>query len=291
MRPFFMIIFITTAIILESILNKPHLAFGKEDKYIPVLMYHTFDNTPSFPYINTSPAHFEEQMTTLKQAGYSTITIGDLLDYLQGEDHLPTKPILITIDDGYRSIYTNAYPIIKKYKLFVCLFISTSYVQKGQRLGRPFLNWTQIRKMYHSGLVEVQNHTHDLHWRYNNKAGKEALITPTSKDGEHLTHKKHHRIVKRDINKAKQMIEKNVGNSVFAFAYPYGAYNKDIENIVSQQHQLIFTTTTGINTFGTNRLEIKRININDSLKGKQIIKEIKALENYSDVLFFGTNGF
>ena len=69
--------------------------------YLPVVMYHHFDPQPGDTKMVVSPARFEEQMTALKNAGYTAVTPQQLVDYVDKGVALPEKPIWITMDDGY----------------------------------------------------------------------------------------------------------------------------------------------------------------------------------------------
>ncbi|MDX8367215.1 polysaccharide deacetylase family protein [Cytobacillus sp. IB215665] len=244
---------------------------------IPVLMYHTFENNGKFPSINTSVARFEEHLLKLKENGYTFITSKDLVDYLNDEINLPEKSILITIDDGYESVYNHAFPVLQKYNIIATVFPIAKHIETGERLGLSMMSWEQLREMYSSGLVEVQNHTYDLHWRLNDESGKEGLVIPYTKNGKKLSDSQHINKIKNDIEKASKTIEQEIGTDVFAFTYPYGAYNLTSEQIVSKEHIIIFTTEVGLNSKGDNPLRIKRININNNLTGDDIIKKINSL--------------
>ncbi|RSK28637.1 chitin deacetylase [Bacillus sp. HMF5848] len=241
---------------------------------IPVLMYHTFDEDPTFPTINVTPEHFQEQLAYLKKQGYDTITSEELVKFLNGETvELPEKPFVITIDDGYKSVYDEAYPIIQELGYEATLFVITKHVETGERLGLPFSDWSELRRMQASGVIEVENHTNDLHYRVNNEAGQEAMITLEDELlEEHLSR------VEEDLEYAIDMIEEQVGSDVFAFSYPYGAYNEDIEKLVAEDHTLVYTVEEGLNYFGDNPLRVKRINVNDEMTGEELVTIIESLE-------------
>ncbi|MDD5717686.1 MAG: polysaccharide deacetylase family protein, partial [Sulfuricurvum sp.] len=122
-----------------------------------VLSYHeiadkseTLDSTYA-----VTPSHFEEQIHWLIANGYHFIGINDILTYRKNGKPLPKKAVLMTFDDGYQSVYTNAYPIIKKYKIPVVIALVGSWMQAnetvdfdGHKIPREkFLSQKEIKEM------------------------------------------------------------------------------------------------------------------------------------------------
>lgn len=112
-----------------------HSSKKRTDVAIPVLLYHNFvtivpDSDPdNYSYINT-PESFEENIKTLLDNGYTTISFKDLNDAYSGKSTLPNKPIIITFDDGYYSNYEYIYPILKKYNVKASIFVVTDKIDK-----------------------------------------------------------------------------------------------------------------------------------------------------------------
>ena len=107
----------------------------RADVKVPVLLYHNFVTTvpesdpDNFNYINT-PESFEENIKTFLDNGYTIISMQDLADCDSGKTELPSKPIIITFDDGYYSNYEYIYPILKKYNVKASIFIVTDKIGK-----------------------------------------------------------------------------------------------------------------------------------------------------------------
>jgi len=94
---------------------------------IPILTYHRFADSCTSPLCVPTRV-FDRQMKYLKEHGYSVLTPAELLAFLEYRQGLPKKSVLITMDDGYRSVYNVAYPILKKYGFTATLFIYTDFV-------------------------------------------------------------------------------------------------------------------------------------------------------------------
>jgi len=120
----------------------------------------------------------------------------------------------ITFDDGYESVYTKAYPVLKKYKLSACVFLVGLPDRKGSFgliKGRKLLNLKQIRKLKNSG------------WEF-------GYHTRTHKDLRFMDSKK----LNDEIEKGKKLLEKSLGFKIKYFAYPFGLFNKRVEKIVAK---------------------------------------------------------
>lgn len=130
---------------------------------IPILLYHDFtlvlpDEDPDdFNYINTSKS-FEENIKTLLDNGYTFLSFKDLNDAYLNKKDLPSKPILLTFDDGYYSNYEYIFPILKKYNIKASIFIITDNIGKTID-GKKYLTWKQCQDMYNSNLVEIFSHS------------------------------------------------------------------------------------------------------------------------------------
>lgn len=167
-------------------------------KNIPVLMYHhvqPWDQAESKGQKNITVRDdvFATQMSYLASKGYHTITPDDLLSGLTGT--FPSRPILLTFDDGYADFYTYAYP-----KLVEHGFRGTVFTVTGLVSGADYLTWGQVSEMAGSGLITFADHT----WSHKSlgNASKETAVY--------------------EVGTAKQQLEEHGLGPVTSFAYPYG---------------------------------------------------------------------
>jgi peptidoglycan/xylan/chitin deacetylase (PgdA/CDA1 family) len=120
---------------------------------VPILMYHYVSVPPAGADIyrrdlSVTPALFESHLKYLTDAGYHVITLDDLLYALAQGRELPTKPVILTFDDGYEDNYTNAFPLLQKYDLVGHFFVISDFVNQG----RPgYMTWPQIEEMAAAG--------------------------------------------------------------------------------------------------------------------------------------------
>ena len=231
---------------------------------IPILLYHDFvttvpDSDPdNFNYINT-PQSFEENIKTLLEEGYTVISMEQLNEAYKGNIELPSKPILITFDDGYYSNYEYIYPILQKYNVKASIFVITDKVGK-EIDGIKYLGWDECLEMQNSGLVEIFSHS-KKHIFYNKLPIRE---------------------IRDDVKESYEIIEKHLGKKdLKVFAYPYGAYTNDTVRTLKNNGIDFQIYDIGINNFKDfNKDFIKRINIPCEMTGKEIIEEIENTTIY-----------
>jgi peptidoglycan/xylan/chitin deacetylase (PgdA/CDA1 family) len=97
---------------------------------------------------------FERQMQHLKDNNYRVISLADFLQFLNYNQKLPNRSVIITIDDGYLSTYDIAYPILKQFDYSAVIFVYTDFVG----VGKSALSWDQTREMKDNG-IEIGSHT------------------------------------------------------------------------------------------------------------------------------------
>ncbi|WP_425060766.1 Poly-beta-1,6-N-acetyl-D-glucosamine N-deacetylase [Sporomusa carbonis] len=220
----------TTAVVAGRNMNR---AASVSLADIPVLNYHKIDSF--YHSLSIPPEEFEEQMAYLHENGFHTITPDDLMSYLNHGKQLPEKPILITFDDGYQDNYTNAYPIMKKYGFTATIFLVTSLVGHDGR----FMTWDQVRQMKKDGFI------------FGSHTVSHAPLTKLTRE----------QVMDELVNSRKE-IEHQLGTRPRYFAYPTGAYNRQIEEMVKQAgYKAAFTIRYGQAGTESNPYALERIPI------------------------------
>ena len=184
-------------------INVKTYKIGEKDIKIPILIYHAFQ-TPvpenDIYKLFSTQERFEENVKTLLDNGYTFITLEDLYKYKNGKISLPQKNIIITMDDGWKGCYTEAFEVLKKYKVPATIFIVEELVGTSQ-----YFTWDEAKEMYDTGLVKIHVHGRK-HIDYSN-VSKETLIS--------------------DYNHTHNKIEEVLGDKVQKImAYPAGASSK-----------------------------------------------------------------
>ncbi|MCL6633843.1 MAG: polysaccharide deacetylase family protein [Alicyclobacillus herbarius] len=123
---------------------------------VPILMYHDIVYLPHNS-LGMSPQQFAREMQYLHDHGFHTINLGQLYAAMYHGYRLPSRPIVLTFDDGYESVYTNAYPVLKRYGFQGTVFMISGFV--GHHGRHPFLTWGELSTMQRSGVIDVESHT------------------------------------------------------------------------------------------------------------------------------------
>lgn len=137
--------------------------------HVPILMYHYISTPPvsADQYrrdLSVSPDRFEAQLKYLAENGYTTICLEDLYNYLARGSSLPSKPVILTFDDGHRDAYEVAFPLLMKYKMKGTFFIVTDFINSG---NPAYVSWEMVKVMSRAGMrIESHSRTHmDLRGR------------------------------------------------------------------------------------------------------------------------------
>ena len=179
---------------------------GLQTISLPILMYHYIRFLPATTgdwlgyKLSVAPEAFQAQMDWLSGHGYSAVDFNDVRAYFEGVAPLPSKPVVITFDDGYADLFTSAYPILKAHRFKGVGYIVTSFV------GRDgYVTEDQLRQMDSNG-IEIASHT--VH--HPNLA--------RSSGGS----------VFRELTESKRWLESVVGHPVLDFAYPSGQFTPSV---------------------------------------------------------------
>ena len=126
---------------------------------VPILMYHYLSTPPADADIyrrdlSVSPALFAAHLDRLQAEGYTAVSLYTVIDALQRGAPLPTKPVVITFDDGYRDNYENAFPLLRERGMPATIFVVTDFIDEQ----RPsYLTWEMAREMLHAG-ISIESH-------------------------------------------------------------------------------------------------------------------------------------
>jgi peptidoglycan/xylan/chitin deacetylase (PgdA/CDA1 family) len=195
---------------------------------VMVLCYHRFEDRPK-DSLAINPAEFARQMQAVKDAGFSVIPMGDFLAWRRGEKAIPDKSCVVSIDDGYRSGYDVAWPILKKHNYPFTMFIYTNYVKGQPNAGGQSMSWEELAEMRDAG-VDIESHTIS-HTNLREKTGKWQRLQPN-----------YEAWLKHEMADSKKMLEQNLGISVKVLAYPYGNHNEEIRRIAMESgYEAAFT--------------------------------------------------
>jgi len=204
-------------------------------------MYHYVSEPPADADIyrrdlSVTPERFAEHLSYLKEAGYTSITLDDLLYALTNGRSLPSRPVILTFDDGYADNYENAFPLLDLYGFSGHFFIITDFVNQGRD---GYLSWPQIEEMAAAG------HRFGSH----------------SRDHPNLSNQSVDYLVWQSLG-SNEAIEEHLGYHPRWIAYPSGEYDSQT---IAVYHSAGYwgglTIQQGITNSSDNIFELRRVRV------------------------------
>ena len=191
---------------------------------VPILIYHHIEDAPRTAsraqrrwFI--SPKKFESQMDWVAAHGFYPITMEQLIAHLKHGQILPSKPIVLTFDDGWKDHYSVVFLILKEHHFVGTFFVITDSVEHS-----AYMTWEQLRVMSAAGM-DIQSHT-VTHSRLS--------TLPLAK-------------ARYEIIESKKVIEERLHRPVVVLAYPFGSYDDDVIAITKAAGLEGAATVSGLN--------------------------------------------
>ena len=180
---------------------------------VPILTYHYFDDNTvidgkNLPLLFVSPAIFERQMRYLNENGYNVISLDELVEGIKSARRFSHKTVVITIDDGHKSVYTDAYPILKTYGFPATVFLSANIIGSSP----AYLTWEQVKQMSRNNIF-FESHTSN------------HVYIPNISDEN---------VLWDEISGSKELIQKHTKIPVNYFCYPQGGITNDVVYLIKK---------------------------------------------------------
>jgi peptidoglycan/xylan/chitin deacetylase (PgdA/CDA1 family) len=239
-------------------LNLPGQKPDLEQTPVPVLCYHRVIPQMTSIYDYT-PAMLEQQFKFFKEHGFHPITAQQYVRLQSNPALFPSKPIILTFDDGNKSHYRYVLPLLKKYGYQATFFVYPNAVaQKSQKL----ITWAELAQMVEAGM-DIESHTLSHPFLMNTKldfAGPRYI--------QWLDH---------ELKDSRTIIEEHLNIKVNILAYPFGWYNSVVESrAVAAGYQGIFTVNWGPNALNENPLRLKRKVMSGQMSLAELEKYVTA---------------
>lgn len=220
-----------------------------------ILVYHRVTDEKD-ESVSTSIKNFSRQISFLGKY-FSIITMEWLINSIKNREPLPSNSIVITFDDGYKDVFTNAYPILKEHNIPATVFITTDFIEgkslydaphlnplpRGERRQEDILSWEDILEMIDNN-ISIGSHT----------VSHPKLSALTDNE------------IEREVGESKDIIQRHINKEVVCFSYPYGGrdfFNERIKEMLKRNgYQCACSTIYGINDLNSDLFELKRIPIN-----------------------------
>ncbi|HZK84650.1 MAG TPA: polysaccharide deacetylase family protein [Desulfosporosinus sp.] len=216
---------------LPNLSDRSSVRVVQETPAVPILYYHSVMQENGNE-LRMPPKQFEAQMAYLKDRGYRSISLEQLYQATYKGGVLPSRPFVITFDDGYVDNFTTAFPILAQHGFTATIFMVTSYIN-----GAGYLSWGQLSELVANGW-EIEGHT--AKHPYLTKLDPNTLLS--------------------ELTLPKELLERELGQPVDFFAYPYGDLNEDvIQALKDTGYLMALTTERGWANSKTDEWHLQRI--------------------------------
>ncbi|MFH7764824.1 poly-beta-1,6-N-acetyl-D-glucosamine N-deacetylase PgaB [Acinetobacter sp. BSP-28] len=280
----------------------PHLAWSKtlpvSNPTLTVIGYHEITDRQSalIPDYSVTTQQFQQHISWLKNNGFHFINVDQLIKAHAGKYRLPSKPVLLTVDDGYASFYKNAYPITKANKIPVVLAVVGSWLEpkagqsidfSGEKIQRnQMLSWSELKEMQDSGLVEIASHSYNLHRGIlGNPQGnmEPAAVTRLydPKSASYETDQHYQQRITGDLKQNNQLLSAHGLKSPRVMVWPYGHYTMQTVNIAQQLGMPVaISLDDGADSAQSSLGQLNRILIEGNMTTQDLAQEIQNRQQH-----------
>ncbi len=231
------LMFLAALIAAALLILRPHIADAQKEQsvpkeqgvFVPILMYHSIlkDSAQQGEFV-LSPDVLEQDLAYLKNNGYTTVFISDLVAYVNEGAELPEKPVVITFDDGSYNNLVYALALLDKYDSRAAFSIVGSYTakeagEKTRSTAYSYMNYADVKALADSGRAEICNHSYAMHEL---GARRGTLKNSNESDAAYES------ALLDDIMKNQALLTENCGITPTVYTYPYGLICKESIRLV-----------------------------------------------------------
>ena len=241
--------------------GRPSSRFGCERACsVPILMYHRIaaEGPVALERFRVAPDLFANQIATLRQAGYHTVSLGDWIRAMARHEPLLGKPVILTFDDGYRDFLTAALPVLRAHGFSATVFLVAERIGQaaqwdaGYGESAPLLSWEEVRALQEAG-IEFGSHS-SVHRPMTGMCRAELA---------------------EDTVRARAILEEGLATPLEFLAYPYGAENGFVRRVIEDLgFQAAVTCESGISQLGDNPLRLPRIEVPGGCTPERLLASI-----------------
>jgi len=263
-------------IIVSLIVIAPTITIRKEKGVkLPIIIYHNITtNKQQLNEYAITPEQLENDLKYIKEKDYTTITMTQLINHCLKGDKLPKKPIIICFDDGFESMYTYAFPLLKQYNMCAVVSVVGAYVDHFTKLQDntvegSYMTWNEIEELGRYKNIEIQNHSYNMHSQTGDRIGTRK------KCGESV--EQYHISLKEDAGKMQELLFAKTGFKPNTFVYPFG-YNSGISKKVLKEMGFTAAMTcrkrVNIINSSTDLMKLGRFNRPNGISSEQFFENI-----------------
>ncbi|MCP4272919.1 MAG: polysaccharide deacetylase family protein [Gammaproteobacteria bacterium] len=211
---------------LWCFITPAYSALISDESSAVILMYHHIArDTPDSTSV--TPETFKNHLEYLSENGFRVWSLRKMLKHLVTSKPIPDRTVVLTFDDAYQSVFSEAFPLLKARNWPFTIFVTTEYMSNS---SKNYMSWEQLKEVQRYG-ADIGNHT----------MSHPHMIRFQSNETEQQWHT---RIV-NEIEQAQQLLKKMKVNPIKVLAYPYGEYNPKIKQLLHKMDYLALGQHSG----------------------------------------------
>ncbi|HEU5231473.1 MAG TPA: poly-beta-1,6-N-acetyl-D-glucosamine N-deacetylase PgaB [Terriglobales bacterium] len=219
---------------LLALLSSPAFSAGRGSRFVCIALHDIVDKQEDLDADAITSERLIALFEFLRGNGWTAISLDDVEAAVKANRPLPNRAVLITVDDGYRSVYTRVFPLLLAYRMPAVAAVVGSWIESDPSHKR-YISWDQAREMQRSGLVEFASHSYDLHHGIlANPQGNELPAAGFRKYDPILGYEQEaeYRLrIREDLARSAAVMRRELGKSPRALVWPYGRYTVASENV------------------------------------------------------------
>lgn len=196
-----------------------------------VVMYHSLvtDEDLAAPYV-CPVSRVESDLAALTALGYESVTVSQLVDFANGVGALPPRPLLITLDDGYRNNLTLLPPLLEQYDAHALIAVVGEYADIYTASGEDgslhsCMSWEDLRQAAACDRLELAAHSYYFHHLTPRKGASRRADESEAQWRAAFS---------ADTTAIRQVLEACCGVTPRCYAYPYGAVTPGADDILKE---------------------------------------------------------
>ncbi len=210
---------------------------------VRVLTYHRFGDAPMDPFCVGRDA-FDRQMRWLAEQG-SAVSLAELEVFLCGGKFLPDDAVLVTVDDGFRSVLTEMLPVLREYRIPAVAYVSPGLIRESSASGTEsdeYLSWDGLESLASGGMT-IGSHG----WSHRSL----GQMSPAE--------------VRDEAARSRDELQSRLGHPITSLAYPYGTradFNQTTVDVLAETgYTTAFTSQHGAIAHRADSLQLPRVKV------------------------------
>lgn len=230
---------LAAALVATALAAAPAHAVARGEPQIAILCYHEVSPDAAAPRFTVSPDILRRQLRECRRAGWTFVSLAELVAKRDRPWELPKRTMVVTFDDGYRSFVTQALPVLRAEHAKPTLSVISAFIDQPPADLPAMLDWETIAELDRSGDAEIASHSHDLHrWIASNPQGDTAPALATRRwlgPGTRYENREEYRSrIHADLTEAQRVMTARLGHPVPVLTWPYGLDNDMAQGIAAQ---------------------------------------------------------